>query len=113
MNLLAQAILFGWIPIVLVLFSALPPRRALIAATIGGWLSLPSVRIPLPGIPDFSKVTATVMGMLLGSALFDPGRILSFRPRRIDIPVFLYCITPFFTALSNDLGAYEGISQSL
>jgi tetratricopeptide (TPR) repeat protein len=112
-TLIAQAVLFGWIPFVVVLFSAMPPRRALVAATIAGWLSLPNVKIFLPGVPDYSKLSATVMGMLLGSALFDSGRLLRFKPRWIDLPMASWCIVPFFTAISNGLGAYDGISQML
>jgi tetratricopeptide (TPR) repeat protein len=113
MTLIAQFLLFGWIPIVLMLFLALPPRRALVAATIAAWLSLPNVSISLPGVPDYSKTSATVMGILLGSALFDPGRVFTFRPRWIDLPMLAWCLGPFFTSLSNDLGAYDGVSQVL
>ena len=39
----AQFLLVAWIPVVLVVFMALPARRAMVAASIAGWLLLPPI----------------------------------------------------------------------
>ena len=111
MSLLGSFLFYGWILVILGLFVALPPRRAVIASAVAGWLVLPPAAISLPGLPDYTKVTVTSAGILLASLIFDSGRFLGFRPRWYDLPMLVYCASPFFTSLSNDLGAYDGLSQ--
>lgn len=115
MNLtpLGYAAMFGWIPLVLLLFAALPPRRAVLVSFIGAWLFLPMMGWDLKGLPDYTKVSATSVGALLGIVLFDPGRLLQFRWRWLDLPMALWCIAPFFSSLANNLGAYDGLSETL
>jgi hypothetical protein len=36
--------------------------------------------------------------------------LLAFRPRLIDLPMLLWCLSPMASSLSNDLGAYDGFS---
>jgi hypothetical protein len=105
--------LFAWVPIVLLLFAALPPRRAVIAAFVGGWLFLPIFSIDLVGIPPFSKVSASAYSVLLGAALFDTARLTTYRFRWFDIPVIVWCFTPLASSISNGLGVYDGLSACL
>jgi hypothetical protein len=105
--------LYGWIPVVLFLFTVLKPRHAVIVAYIGGWLFLPVFGIDLKGLPPYSKVSATAYGVLFGAALFDLDRLLTFRPRWFDLPIALWCIAPLFASLSNGLGWYDGLSACL
>ena len=56
---IAQAVLWGWIPLVLGLFLVMPHRRAVVVALIGSWLFLPQLAYSVPLMPDFTKVTAT------------------------------------------------------
>ena len=49
MTILVPITLFGWVPCVLLLFLWLPPRRAVIAAFMGGWLFLPAATSSYPG----------------------------------------------------------------
>src|SRR5262249_20132423 len=56
-TIFAWLALFGWIPLVLVLFTVLSAQRAAAAAVVGAWLLLPPYRIPIAHLPDYSKVT--------------------------------------------------------
>jgi len=109
----SRIFLLAWIPLVVPIFMLLPSRRAMVAATIAGWLILPpDIQIQLPGFPDFGKTTAVMFGLLFGAILFEPHRVFSFRPRWFDLPIIVFAVCPFFSALSNDQTAYEGLSAS-
>ena len=106
-----QIALYAWPLLALALFFFLRPRRAVLASIILGWLFLPIASIKLaPGIPEYSKTAATCLAALLGVAIFDLPRLLSFRPRWIDLPMALWCLCPMASSLSNDLGAFDGAS---
>jgi hypothetical protein len=105
--------MFGWIPMVLLLFAALPPRRAVISAFLVAWLFLPMVGYDLPGLPDYTKTSATCAGVLLAAAIFDGARFLRFRPRFVDVPIAVWCLIPFFSAVSYGWGLYEGFASIL
>ncbi|MGG6294358.1 O-antigen ligase domain-containing protein [Leptolyngbya sp. AN02str] len=68
---------------------------------------------PLPGLPDYSKMSATCYGILLATFLTDAERFKSLRFSWVDVPMLLWCTCPVFSSVSNDLGLYDGISQSL
>lgn len=109
---ITQAVMWGWIPLVLVMFLIMPPRRAVVVSLIGSWLFLPQVAWDMPQMPDYTKVTATSYGIILGALLLDPkSRVLNFKPSWIDIPMAVYVIHPFFSSLTNDLGFYDGAAQ--
>jgi len=110
MTALSAIALFGWIPLILILFALLPARRAVLSAFIIGWLFLPMASFKIPGLPDYNKVTATNVGVLVAALLFDSGRVLKFRPRWFDLPALVFCISPFFSSITNNLGAYDGFS---
>src|SRR2546423_1179959 len=101
MGILIPIAMFGWIPLVLGLFFVLPPRRAAIASFVLGWLFLPWVNYLIPGFPDYSKVSVVGMAAFLGAILFDTDRVLSLRPKWIDIPIVLTCIAPFISSMVN------------
>lgn len=112
MNILIPLVLFGFLPFALLLFVALPARRAIAATFILGWLFLPvGTTFALPGLPDYSKYTAIGIAAVLGAVLFDSGRVLSFRPSWYDIPAAVMLVVPFFSSVTNGLGAYDGVSQ--
>lgn len=104
--------LFAWVPIAAGLFALLPARHAMIAAFVGGWLFLPAASHPIQGLPDLTRTTAICLGVVLGMLAFDRSRWKSLRPRWVDLPMITWCLSPFWSALSNDLGAYEGLSAS-
>jgi hypothetical protein len=105
--------LFGWIPAVLFIFAVLPPRRAVIVAFLFAWLFLPVAAYKLTGLPEYSKMSATCGGVLLGTLLFDPGRFLTLRPHWADLPMAVWCSVPLASSLSNNLGVYDGLSATL
>jgi len=100
-----------WIPLTLVLFATIPSRKALLTSMIGGWLFLPVYMVKLTAIPAFSKLTVASYGCLLGTMLFDWPRLLTFRIKWFDIPMLVWCLSPYVTSVQNDLGAYDGISD--
>lgn len=113
MRLFADLVLLGWVPVVLLMFYIFPPRRAAIIAVIGGWLFLPWLNYELPGLPDYTRVTAISLGVLLGALVFDGDPILTVRARWFDLPVIAFCICPLFSSISNGLGLYDGLSSVL
>ncbi|HEV8292607.1 MAG TPA: hypothetical protein VGP94_11820, partial [Tepidisphaeraceae bacterium] len=110
MQAMAAIALFGWIPLILILFALLPARRAVLTAFIVGWLFLPMSSFKIPGLPDYNKVTATNLGVLMMAMMFDSARMMRFRPRWFDLPALVYCVSPFFSSITNNLGAYDGLS---
>ncbi len=127
MSALVIISLLGWTPVVLLLFLAMPPRRAVIVAFITAWLFLP-VNVPdslvFRGLPELDKMTVTCLAVLLGTLLFDKVRLLSFRPNRLDIPMICWCIAPLLASLTNqdstvwghppiDNPIYDGLSEVL
>src|SRR5439155_4731685 len=111
MGFLVPLTLFGWIPFVLALFALYPPRRAVIMAFLAAWLFLPMAGYKVPGLPDYTKMSATALGVLMGAAIFDTDRLLAFRPRWIDIPMILWCVSPFISSYLNQLGIYDGCAE--
>jgi hypothetical protein len=109
-NPIVLAAMLGLTPLALVLFSKLPPRRAMLATVLVGFLFLPQAAIELPGIPNFTKTTAIVAAVLAGALFFDAGRWSAFRPAWRDAPMLVFCVAPIATSLSNDLGLWDGFS---
>jgi hypothetical protein len=110
-NFLVKITLFGWIPFVLALFTVLTPRRAVIWAFLLAWLFLPMAGFGVPGLPDYTKMSATTAGVLIGALIFDTDRILGFRLKWIDLPMVLWCTSPFVSSYLNDLGMYDGVAE--
>ena len=113
MSWFAHIALLMWIPAVLVLFTLLPPRRAVITALLTAWLFLPMGGYSLPGLPDYTKLSATCIGVLIGAAMFDPVRFQQFRANWIDLPMLMLCLSPAFASISNELGWRDALSASL
>jgi hypothetical protein len=113
MNGFGYLVMICWIPVVLFLFSRLPVQRAVIFSFLAAWLFLPMASIPLAGLPDYTKMSATCYGILLATVIFDFHRFQKFRPHWIDIPLMIWCFSPLFSSLANGLGPYDGLSSSL
>jgi hypothetical protein len=75
---------------------------------------LPVADFKVAGIPNYDKMTATCLGVLIASLLFDPKTLrgLSFCPHLIDIPIIAVCLCPLATAWANDpeLTTHDGVS---
>ncbi len=108
-----QVVMFGWIPFVIGLFLALPSRIAVIAAFVLGWLFLPVAGFAIEGFIDYNKVTAINIAVLLCAGLLDTRRFLALRPSWVDVPIAVFCLTPFFSSIANGLGPYDGASAAL
>ncbi len=112
MSPLVPLIMFGWIPAVLYLFIRFPSQRAVVVSIIVAWLFLPLAEYKLPGIPAYTKISATCYGILLATIIYDVGRFSSFRPGWLDLPMLIWCVCPFASSITNDLGPYDGISAT-
>jgi hypothetical protein len=110
MTILADLVMIAFIPAALALFMVLRPRRAVIATLIVGMLLLPMAQYSVQGVPAYTKFSATSIALLLGVFIFDSGRVASFRPRLLDLPMVVWCLSPFVSSVTNELGAYDGLS---
>lgn len=113
MTQLVPLVMFGWIPLVLGMFVALPTRIAVAAAFVIAWLFLPNASYSFQGFPDYTKISATTAGVLIATILFDPRRLMTYRFHWIDIPIIVWCVAPFMSSVTNGLGAYDGASAVL
>ncbi|MCF8271899.1 hypothetical protein [Chlorobium sp.] len=110
-NIMVPIAMFGWIPFVIYLFKRFEPRLAVAIAFVSGWMFLPVAAFKLPALPDYTKTTATCVGILFGAWLFDKARFTLFTFNKLDIPMALWCTAPFFSSVFNGLGPYDGLSQ--
>jgi hypothetical protein len=111
LTIIAHIVMAVWIPIMLVLFAVLPPRRAVIVSFLGAWLFLPNMSYPVPMLPDYTKMSATCAGVFIATMIYDAKRLLRFKPSWIDAPMLIYCFCPMITSLLNGLGPWDGASE--
>jgi hypothetical protein len=104
--------MFGWIPAVVLLFSRLEPRRAVIAAFITAWLFLPNASYVIPVLPDYTKMSATCAGVLLGAVMFDSQRLSAFAFSAADLPMLAWMASPLLSSVANGLGLYDGVAAA-
>lgn len=112
-SMLTKPFLFGWIGAVLLLFAFLPKRIAVIVGFVAGWLFLPVASIPIPGLPDYSKLSAIVIAVVLGTLVFDLDRVLRFRPSWLDLPIVAFCLAASVPSLTMGLGVWDAISAMI
>jgi hypothetical protein len=113
MSPLVPLVMFGWIPAVIALFVRKPPQQAVLIAFMGAWLLLPQAEYEISGIPDYTKMSATCVGILAACLIFDGQRLRSIRFELYDLPMVLWCLCPLPSSLSNGIGLYDGLAQSL
>jgi tetratricopeptide (TPR) repeat protein len=112
MTSLIAITLYGWIPFTLLIFAVMPPRRAVVTVYILGWLFLPHAGFAIDGLPNYTKLSATTLGVLLGTVLFCGKELSALRPRWVDLPMAVWTLCPIASSLSNDLGLYNGLSHA-
>ena len=112
-TLMVPLVMFGWIPLVLLMFACMPPRRAAILGFLLGWMFLPNYTYDLSGVPDYTKTTAATLAVFLGAIIFDGKTLAAVRPSLADLPVIAWCLCPFASSMTNGLGAYDGVSGVL
>lgn len=113
MNLFAYAALLLYPVFSLSLFLLWKPQTAVFWTYLIGWLYLPLIEIDLPGIPNYGKFTASNLVILPCIALFDPGRLARWRTSWVDLAVICWIVSPFFSSIANNLGAYDGLSGAV
>ena len=111
MNSFATLMLLAWVPISLTLFALLPARRAALATLLLGWMFLPIMKIPIPGIPDYDKGAAISYALFFGVLIFDSNRLLRFRLHWSDLAVITWIAAAPLSSIANNLGAYDAVSQ--
>ena len=107
-TIMVPLVMFGWIPLVLLMFACMRPRRAAILGFLFGWMFLPNYVYDLQGVPDYTKTTAATLAVFLGALLFDFKALAAVRPHLADIPMIAWCLCPFASSVTNGLGAYDG-----
>ncbi|MDY7024277.1 MAG: O-antigen ligase domain-containing protein, partial [Cyanobacteriota bacterium] len=110
----AQLVMQAWLPVVLCLFKVFPPQRAVVISFTISWLFLPQkVVFMFPGLPDYDRISATCYSILIATFIFDFKRFSSYKFGWLDIPMLIWCICPFISSMTNQLGAYDGIAGVL
>jgi hypothetical protein len=105
-------VLIGFPPIVFGLFTLLGPKRGMLASLVGGWLFLPAYSSWLD-VPLLRSKGMFVPGVvLIISLVLDSGRWRRLRFRLLDLPITGLVAVAFLTSISNDLGAYDGLSAA-
>lgn len=112
MTPLVPIMLFGWVPLTVILFFTLKPHHAVLCAVIGGWLFLPMATYDPQGLPSYSKGTAIALGLIIAGRLSGQRQRGSFRWRRYDLPMVVWCLSPIATSVSNELGWYDGFAAA-
>jgi len=112
MTILVPIMLFGCVPLTVILFLTLKPHHAVLVSVIGAWLLMPQISYDLPGLPDYSKSTAIALGLILGGRLSGQRQKASFEWKLYDLPMILWCLCPIATSLTNQLGLYDGLAAS-
>ena len=114
MSIQSQLIMIAWLPIVFYLFNRFKTQEAVIISFIVAWLFLPQrAGFSFLGLPDYERMSATVYSILAATIIYDVQRFRNFSFSWIDLPMLVWCICPLFSSLSNDLGLYDGISETL
>lgn len=112
-NIVATLVMVLWFPLVVWLFQRFPARKAIVISFVAAWLFLPEVTMLLQGIPNYSKISATSYGILISTILFDVGRFRQFKLGLLDLPMVVWCLCPFLSSMSNNLGLYDAISTTV
>jgi hypothetical protein len=109
---LTYVALFGFPVLVYLAFHFMGPQRGTVASLVGGWMFLPSYSKGL-GIPLLhSKGMFVPTVVLAASLVLDTRAWRRLRLHLLDLPIIALTAVPFFTSISNNLGAYDGLSAS-
>ncbi len=111
-NILVPITLFGFPALVMYLFKKLEHRQAAATAYVAGWMFLPCAEYNI-FLLHHTNTTVIAIGILLSVNLFDKERFSNFKFCTFDIPMLLWCTAPFFSSIFNNLGPYDGLSQTL
>lgn len=113
MMLIADIALIVWPLLVVGIFSLMPARIAVLVSFGLAWLFLPIHGFELPGIPDYSKMSATCIGIFASTLIFDFHSIQKFRFHWIDLILIVFCGSRLLSSITNGLGFMDGLSGTL
>jgi hypothetical protein len=112
-NVIVFLALAAFVPLALMALHHLGGRRGTLVALLGGWLFLPWFNSVGSAVPLLHTKQMFVPGIVLGvSLLLDSAAWVRLRPRLLDLPVAVVCLSPFLTSLVNGLGAYDGLAST-
>jgi len=110
---LTYVAMFGFVPFAFWLFGKYEPRVAVAAVFVVGWSFLPQAEFIFPVIPDYTKVSALGLAAVLALYSKDPKILSTFKFHPVDLPMTAWCVAPFFSSVTNGLGAWDGMSAIL
>ncbi len=107
-----HAAMIGWFPFCIGLFAVFGPLRAVALGLIIGLFALPNATYEFSGIPDYDKTLAIGFGVAVAAMVMDSKRFATLRFSWIDLPVVLFCVAPFLSAIKTGYGTWWGLSES-
>jgi len=101
--LIAYSALAIWPVVTFLLFQTLSSKKAIVWATLGGFLLLPvGTWFDAPGMPKIDKTVVANLSLLVCALLFAKFRILRLPKSKLLIGLLaLYVLSPVVTTLSN------------
>ena len=113
MNFIVPLVLFGWFPLVFLIFRELRGYRAASFCVVAASLYLPVAKYKFYGIPDYTKITGTAMAIMAAAIFLELKTLFRFRPRWFDLPMAVFCFAPLPSGIVNEQGADHGFSLCL
>jgi len=106
--------MYGWPVVSMGLCRKKDIQTGIAVSVIIGFILLPMVTYDVPILPRYTKSTSIAIGILLGSLISGRSAYFPCKFSALDIPMILYCIiSPIMTSLSNNLGIYNGLSDTV
>ena len=112
-NTIATLVLFVWPLAMGCLTLFVPVRRIVIVSIIGGNLFLPQMAIALPGFPNYSKPLVAGLGALIAALILAAPKLLTWKPKPIDLFVLAFICAPGLSSLMNGLGPWDATSVTV
>lgn len=109
-NIFTYIALATWPLIMCLAATVLSVRRVVLVSIFGGNLFLPPTGIAFPGLPNYTKLLAAGLGALLVACFFAFPKLVSWRPKLIDLFFVSFLIAPGISSLVNGLGPYDATS---
>ena len=111
-NILVPVAFLSWFPINVFFYKLFDKRFVPIIAYVSGWMFLPCAEYDIFMLRN-TKTTVIGYCLLAAAWIFDQERLKNYEFDKVDIPMIMWCIAPFFASLFNGLGIYDGLSQTL
>ena len=113
MTPLVPIVYFGWIPLTIYFFNKKGAVKGTLLSLIGGILFIPIFSYDFPLI-TYNKNAVISLSILISFLITNSTRKYPLRFNGVDFFVLMSCVVgPIITSLSNGLGLYDAIFQSL